>query len=161
MNDSTKTNTNTNAGRLDGDPGLRASDADRERVTALLTRHAGAGRLTPDELAERLDEAYAARTLGELRHTLRELPEEDEARPREPRRADPPRRSRSRPPRAAVMLAVAALVAVAAVSDAWWVLWGLWPVLAIGGGGWGCGHRGHRHRHGAPPGRSTVEPRPL
>jgi hypothetical protein len=45
---------------------LRASDADRERVVALLTQAAGDGRLTLGEHSERAERAYAARTLGEL-----------------------------------------------------------------------------------------------
>jgi hypothetical protein len=45
---------------------VRASDADRERVADQLREHAGAGRITPDELAERLDVVYAGRTIGEL-----------------------------------------------------------------------------------------------
>jgi hypothetical protein len=45
---------------------LRASDADRERVIALLNEAAGDGRLTLGEHSERVEHAYAARTLGEL-----------------------------------------------------------------------------------------------
>ena len=45
---------------------LRASDADRERVVALLTEAAGDGRLTLGEHSERAERADAARTLGEL-----------------------------------------------------------------------------------------------
>jgi hypothetical protein len=45
---------------------LRASDADRDRVIALLSEAASDGRLTPEEHAERVDRAYQARTLGEL-----------------------------------------------------------------------------------------------
>jgi hypothetical protein len=45
---------------------LRASDADRERVVALLTEAAGDGRLTLGEHSDRAERAYAARTLGEL-----------------------------------------------------------------------------------------------
>jgi hypothetical protein len=45
---------------------LRASDADRERVAALLREAFGDGRLTVDEHAERVEHAYAARTLGDL-----------------------------------------------------------------------------------------------
>jgi Domain of unknown function (DUF1707) len=45
---------------------LRASDADRERVVAVLAEAAGDGRLTLDEHAERVQRAYRARTLGEL-----------------------------------------------------------------------------------------------
>jgi hypothetical protein len=45
---------------------LRASDADRERVVTVLTQAAADGRLTLGEHAERAEQAYAARTLGEL-----------------------------------------------------------------------------------------------
>jgi hypothetical protein len=45
---------------------LRASDADRERVVALLADAVGDGRLTPEEHAQRLEEANSARTLGDL-----------------------------------------------------------------------------------------------
>jgi len=59
-------------------PDYRASDADRERVAEVLRRHCGDGRLSLDELSERLGEVYAARTLGQLRSSdgpLRELPD--------------------------------------------------------------------------------------
>ena len=45
---------------------LRASDADRERIVTLLNEAAGDGRLTLGEHAERVEQAYLARTLGEL-----------------------------------------------------------------------------------------------
>jgi hypothetical protein len=45
---------------------LRASDADRERVVALLSEALADGRLSPDEHTERMTVAYSARTLGEL-----------------------------------------------------------------------------------------------
>jgi DUF1707 SHOCT-like domain len=45
---------------------MRASDADRERVVAVLAEAAGDGRLTLDEHTERVQRAYQARTLGEL-----------------------------------------------------------------------------------------------
>lgn len=47
-------------------PELRASDADREQTAELLRRAAGEGRLTVDELDDRLAEAFAARTRTEL-----------------------------------------------------------------------------------------------
>jgi hypothetical protein len=47
-------------------PELRASDADREHHAELLRRAAGEGRLTIDELDERLDTVYASRTHREL-----------------------------------------------------------------------------------------------
>jgi hypothetical protein len=45
---------------------LRASDADRDRVLALLAEATGDGRLTAEEHAERVQRACTARTLGEL-----------------------------------------------------------------------------------------------
>ena len=45
---------------------LRASDADRDRVIALLSAAAADGRLTPEEHAERIERAYQAITLGDL-----------------------------------------------------------------------------------------------
>jgi hypothetical protein len=45
---------------------LRASDTDRDRVVALLGEAMSDGRLTADEHAERMQRAFAARTLGEL-----------------------------------------------------------------------------------------------
>ena len=50
------------------------TDADRERVVRDLTRHCGDGRLTLDELEERIAEAYAADTVTDLDHALRHLP---------------------------------------------------------------------------------------
>lgn len=54
-------------------PDLRASDADRERAVMTLGRAAGDGRLDVDELEERLQAAYAARTRGELARLLADV----------------------------------------------------------------------------------------
>jgi hypothetical protein len=54
--------------------GLRASDEDRERLVDELNEHAVAGRLDTDELEERLQSAYAARTTAELDALRRDLP---------------------------------------------------------------------------------------
>ena len=65
---------------MDRDPGgqqrasLRASDADRERFVETLRQHHVEGRLTADELAERTERAYAARTLGDLDALGTDLP---------------------------------------------------------------------------------------
>src|SRR5271170_7609973 len=45
---------------------LRASDADRDRVLAMLSEAMSDGRLTAEEHSERVQRAFAARTLGEL-----------------------------------------------------------------------------------------------
>ncbi len=55
-------------------PELRASDADREQVAAQLRDAAADGRLTLEELAERIDSAYTARTSTELTRLTRDLP---------------------------------------------------------------------------------------
>ena len=56
------------------DPRIRASDDDRERAVALLREHHAAGRLTVEEFNERLDKAYAAKTLGDLDELMSDLP---------------------------------------------------------------------------------------
>jgi hypothetical protein len=55
-------------------PELRASHADRERVVEILRTAAGDGRLTSDELDERLEAALSARTRRELAGLTADLP---------------------------------------------------------------------------------------
>ena len=43
---------------------MRASDADRERVAQVLHNALSEGRITVNELEERLSTVYAAKTLG-------------------------------------------------------------------------------------------------
>ncbi|MFG1947953.1 DUF1707 domain-containing protein [Nonomuraea sp. NPDC048826] len=52
---------------------LRASDADRERIAQVLQEAHADGRLTIEELEERLGTLYAARTLGELAGLTQDL----------------------------------------------------------------------------------------
>jgi hypothetical protein len=54
---------------------LRASDADREATAEKLRQAAGDGRLTMDELDERLDAVYAAKTYAELEPITHDLPD--------------------------------------------------------------------------------------
>lgn len=56
---------------------LRASDADRERVADQLREAAADGRITMDELDERLGTAYTSRTRAELRPLTRDLAPSD------------------------------------------------------------------------------------
>lgn len=58
-------------------PEIRASDADRDRVAASLREHLAEGRLTMDELEERLESTYKARTMGDLERITADLPEAD------------------------------------------------------------------------------------
>lgn len=53
---------------------LRVSDQDREEAARQIREHYAAGRLTEDELNERLEAVYGARTEGELGRTLVDLP---------------------------------------------------------------------------------------
>jgi Domain of unknown function (DUF1707) len=53
---------------------LRASHEDRDRVVELLRVSAGDGRLTAEELDERLELAMTARTYGELAKLVADLP---------------------------------------------------------------------------------------
>lgn len=104
---------------------LRASDADRDAVAERLRSAAVEGRLEPDELEERLHAALRARTYGDLRRLLTDLP----AKPMGWER----RRDEAMPAlstalavalRVVVALAVVAVVLiVAAVMAAWWILW--------------------------------------
>jgi hypothetical protein len=54
---------------------LRAADADRERVAAVLRAAAAEGRLDLSELDERLSRVYAAKTYGELEPLTGDLPD--------------------------------------------------------------------------------------
>jgi Domain of unknown function (DUF1707) len=58
----------------EGVPDLRASDADREAAVDALRRHALAGRLTVEELDERVEKAYAAKLVRELNELQVDLP---------------------------------------------------------------------------------------
>lgn len=53
---------------------MLASDADRDAVTDRLRDAAGEGRLQSEELEERVDAALRARTYGELRRLVADLP---------------------------------------------------------------------------------------
>src|SRR5213080_1381253 len=55
-------------------PAIRASDADRERAVELLRDHAAEGRLTLEELADRVSTAFRAQTGDELERLTRDLP---------------------------------------------------------------------------------------
>ncbi|WP_432106271.1 DUF1707 SHOCT-like domain-containing protein [Streptomyces sp. bgisy091] len=54
--------------------GIRASDADRDRIADILREAMAEGRLTADEHAERVDLVYRAKTVGELEPLIQDLP---------------------------------------------------------------------------------------
>ncbi|MGH9044182.1 MAG: DUF1707 SHOCT-like domain-containing protein [Acidimicrobiales bacterium] len=102
-----------------GDP-TRASDAEREEVARQLAEHLEDGRLSIDEHSARLDEAYAARTRGDLHGVLRDLPV------LVPPPAKPPLAARLGQP-ARLVMGLAAPVAIAA---------GIWAGAGHHGGFW-------------------------
>jgi uncharacterized protein DUF1707 len=53
---------------------LRVGDVERDEVTSALHEHFAQGRLTRDELDERLSATLSARTVGDLRKVTRDLP---------------------------------------------------------------------------------------
>ena len=79
---------------------IRVSDADRERVAERLREHFAQGRLTSDELEERITATFSAKTVGDLRQVMTDLPGETPAAPVPPQ-AGPPQAGPPRPGRAA------------------------------------------------------------
>jgi hypothetical protein len=111
------------------DLALRIGDADRERVADRLRQAAGEGRLSPEELEERLGAAFAARTAGELEPLVADLPPEPEPAPRAPHRGH--RQGRHHGDLRAFVATSILLVAIWALTGAGY-FWPVWPIL-----GWG------------------------
>jgi Domain of unknown function (DUF1707) len=108
---------------------MRASDADRDAVLADLSEHFQAGRLTAEELDERTGQALAARTWGELRELLADLPA---ALPATSGRPPTPAGRVARPPIAALAgLGIAVAVLLGVVTGGWGGIWLVLPVLLI------------------------------
>lgn len=115
---------------------------------AALREHFGAGRLSDDDLAERIAGAYEAMTLAELDALTLDLPSPESALPATstPRRA-PARRARTKAGSALAtsvrihatiyVLVNVMLIAIWAVSGGGY-FWPIWPIL-----GWGVGLGGH------------------
>jgi hypothetical protein len=111
---------------------LLASDADRDRVAERLRAGAGEGRLTAEELEERLERAFSARTDAELAPLVADLPGVVSPEPA----GVPGRARRRRPDRdhlRAYIAVNAMLVAIWALTGAGY-FWPIWPIL-----GWGIG----------------------
>lgn len=54
--------------------GIRASDADRDRIADILREALALGRLDAEEHSERIDAVYRAKTMGELEPLVKDLP---------------------------------------------------------------------------------------
>jgi hypothetical protein len=132
---------------MDREPGdqrrasLRASDADREQLVEQLRQHHTEGRLTLEELTERTERAYAARTLGDLDALTTDLPAGSPGAGTAPAGAPGP----DRPPAAAGQAAARAallrsllwngllsvvLLVVWAMSGSDY-FWPIWPILGF------------------------------
>lgn len=126
---------------------LRASDADRDRAIERLRQAASEGRLSTEELEQRLEAALSARTYAQLDALVADLPGRRLAVPAETRRLAwvPPALGLAIA--IPVVLAVVAVVvlALAGVFTMWW----LWLVV----GWWFFGHP-RRRIYGARYGRS-------
>lgn len=120
---------------------LRVSDSDRDRVAERLRVAAGEGRLGADELEDRLERAFAARTEAELAPLTADLPSPAQRPPRRPVRPD-----------------FGAYVAVSVMLVAIWALtgmgyfWPIWPIL-----GWGISFVGPGSLRGACRRRSSNQ----
>jgi hypothetical protein len=101
---------------------VRASDAERETIISDLRHHAGEGRLTVEELEQRIEDVHAAQTRRDLAALTTDLPRI--RRPRDARRefADHLR---------TYLWVMALLVAIWLVSGMGY-FWPIWPAV-----GWG------------------------
>jgi len=115
------------------DDRIRAADADREHATARLREHFAAGRLTSGELDERISAALTAKTYGELRQLMADLPAP--AAPRAAQRpypAAPPWMARRRGPRLLPVMLLALLAALLLPGGPW-LFFAVFPVLLVFG----------------------------
>jgi hypothetical protein len=141
---------------------LRASDADREQVAERLRQATAEGRLMAEELEERLEAVFAARTYGELDAQVADLPAHS-VHPRERRPtgwagsvgsawAGPNLWLRPVPILALFILApviVSLMLAAAMVVATVFSAWGLLLIV-----GWLA--FGHTRRHYGPPYRRSL-----
>jgi hypothetical protein len=105
------------------DDRIRVSDADREHVTDRLREHFAQGRLSSEELDERITATLSAKTFGDLRRVMADLPEPALVPPQAGWHAAAAARPRimvRRGPRL-LPLAFIALIAAVAIPGAGWV----------------------------------------
>ncbi len=118
------------------DDQIRVSDADREAVTARLRDHFAEGRLTTSELDERISAALNAKTFGDLRRLMADLPGPAPVPPpRQPQlpqwagAAGPPWIARRRGPRLLPLILLA--LAVALLAPGGWVLFAFVKLILV------------------------------
>ncbi len=133
---------------------MRIGDSERERALASLGEHYALGRLTKEELDERSDAVWTARTGHDLAVLFDDLPTPTPTPAAGPPANRPPRRRRFRVPPAPVLLLVLALVLLVKV-----------PLLLVAVGVWfllsrrrhwsgGCGHTSYGGAYNRSYGRA-------
>lgn len=113
---------------------LRASDQDRDHTVELLRQHAGEGRLTTDELEERIELAFHAKTLGELATITADLPVDPRTTPSAKGALDAVRQSGRRRSAARLMRSIRRAVTFDLVAVLIWLAAGrgeFWPIYVI------------------------------
>ncbi len=145
---------------------LKASDADRDQIAERLRKATAEGRLLAEELEERLEATFSARTYGELDAVVADLPG-----------VTARRRERSRPPAltldpvhvlalfiiapVVVALIIAAAVVVATVFSAWGLLLIVgWFMFGRGRLHYWGSYRRSLHTASRWPARRAPGPRP-
>src|SRR5689334_9546494 len=117
------------------DDRMRVSDADREALTARLRDHYAEGRLTQDELDERVSAALGAKTFGDLRSLTTDLPGPAPAPPRtaaRPSWGGPPQwrhHQRHHRPPVALLLLIGLLLVL--VSGGGWAIFALFRLMLV------------------------------
>ena len=109
---------------------LRLSDADRDVASEFLRKHFAEGRLTLEEMEDRLAVVYAAKTGSDLAGIFDDLPAEPTVAPAVP--SGPP--VRPRPPSRALAEQLRVYLLVNALMVAIWLMSGggyFWPVWVI------------------------------
>lgn len=118
------------------EPGQRAADSDRDATAETLREAFAEGRITQEELEQRLDQVHAARTYGELAPITADLPVVIPATPqRQERDAKAAKRRRDLRAGWASWLGVSAIVNVVWLAS--WVAGGdspgyYWPIWVMG-----------------------------
>jgi hypothetical protein len=111
---------------------MRISDSDRDRVAAQLRDYYAEGRLTSEELDERITAALSAKTAGDLQRLMADLPNPSPAQagaPNTPPFSAPPRAYRRRGPR---LLPVLLLILFAALLlPGGWIFFALLKVFLL------------------------------
>jgi len=120
--------------------GVRASDAERERIAQVLQIAAAEGRLSPEEAGERLAAASAATYREELNQLIADLPSAGDL--------DPTERAVPRPRAAWLLWSAARFAVFAMLVTAFWGFWGVRLLLfPLGFMALALLFRPWRHRH--------------